>query len=114
MIIKTPYRWMDDTEVYAATEEGWRSLLENLFADFDIVLQGTPGATVRIIQIKEKLGGIRFYFAATGIPDAIEEKLRTLSRRAEDASFDLCEVCGAPGVLENKNGWWRVRCGTHK
>jgi hypothetical protein len=114
MIIKTPYVWMDDDEVYAAADEGWRPLLEKLFSDFDVVLRGSAGAKVRILQIKEKFGGLRFYFRVSGIPDVVEEKLRSLSRRAEDASFALCEVCGAPGKLRNDKGWWHTRCNPHK
>jgi hypothetical protein len=114
MMLKTPYVWVDDDEVYAATDEGWRALLEKLFADFDVVLRGSAGAKISIVQIKEKFGGLRFYYRAGGIPDVIEEKLRSLSRRAQDASFFTCETCGAPGELRDDNGWWHTHCAAHK
>lgn len=46
----------------------------------------------RICEIKEKYGGLRFYFG----PIPIESKVSKIVSKYEDMSFDYCERCGRP------------------
>jgi preprotein translocase subunit SecF len=34
--------------------------------------------------------------------------------QASEDSIRTCEVCGAPGVLEERQAWWSPRCEAHK
>lgn len=59
--------------------------------------------SVKIVQIKEKFGGLRFYY------DGGDEYIRGAVALAEDMSYKTCEECGDPGTVAEKS-WYRVRC----
>lgn len=61
---------------------------------------------VIIGQIKEKFGGLRFYY------DGGDEFIRGAVRMAEYEASRTCEVCGAPGKRRD-GGWIRTLCDTH-
>lgn len=64
-----------------------------------------------IAQIKEKFGGLRFYYT---LPDsARDEQVEALVRSAETLSYIICEECGEPGKLRNLGHWRLTRCDTH-
>ena len=62
--------------------------------------------TFRIIQIKEKFGGLRFYI--NGAPP--NSKIYDIIDKYEDLSFEICEFCGAPGKTEDYQGWLFTWC----
>lgn len=67
--------------------EGWRGLYQPLL---DLCkLRG-----IRVLQVKEKFGGLRFY---TGAYEAGDSDLTMLIDAAEDYSFKVCEDCGKYG-----------------
>jgi hypothetical protein len=59
------------------------------------------------IQVKEKFGGLRFYFG--GGDDFIDGVVAL----AESMSYRTCEKCGAPGT-SNTSGWIQTLCEEHK
>lgn len=59
--------------------------------------------SVKIVQIKEKFGGLRFYY------DGGDEYIRGAVALAEDMSYKTCEECGDPGTVGEK-GYYRIRC----
>lgn len=79
---------------------GWQSLVSPLI---DLCEQHG----VEILQIKEKFGGLRFYVGE--MSDENVASLSTAINVAEDASFRICQDCGAPGVLRG-GGWLRTLC----
>jgi hypothetical protein len=58
---------------------------------------------VEATQVKEKWGGLRFYYAGG------DEFIRGLVSFAESISLKTCETCGAPG-RQTKKGWVRTMC----
>ncbi len=74
-------------------DEGWYDLIDNLCHAVS-----THFPNVRVLQIKEKFGGLRFY---TSSDDSNPTLLRELLAKAENASFDICEICGQPGKTCN-------------
>jgi hypothetical protein len=66
--------------------------------------EGTP---IKVAQVKEKFGGLRFYFE--GGNDA-SPAIRTCIAAAAQESFHISEVCGQPGYLMGYN---RTRCDEH-
>ena len=62
---------------------------------------------VTLDQVKEKFGGLRFYY--TGGDDYISG----LVSMAESMSEVTCEVCGSPGKRTGL-GWISTRCEEHK
>jgi hypothetical protein len=86
--------------------EGWSGIVQPLFDDLMRL-----GGDVR--QIKEKFGGLRFYYSLppTVSSDQREAFARRV-RRAEEASFKICETCGKPGRLVNDRGYLFTACHT--
>lgn len=82
--------------------EGWFALVDRLITD----LKAEGFNVSQIDQIKEKFGGLRFYVGATS------ERCHELIRVAEDASFSVCQECGAHGRPRGKN-WIRTVCDLH-
>ena len=62
---------------------------------------------VTLDQVKEKFGGLRFYYTGG------DEHIRGLVSMAESMSEVTCEICGSPGK-RGGNGWISTRCEEHK
>lgn len=80
---------------------GWRSIVE----DFMDTLIGTD---YKVIQIKEKFGGLRIYINS---PTKAEYVTDAYAKAVELAS-QTCAICGKPGKLYAK-GWMNVYCEEH-
>lgn len=68
--------------------EGWKSIIARLcttIAAFDL-------PELRVVQIKQKLGELRFY--VRGGNEAVDDAINTAAAEAERT----CEACGALGV----------------
>lgn len=62
---------------------------------------------IKVTQVKEKFGTLRFY------TNYYNEKIANFITFAEAISEITCEICGAPGTI-NDGGWLKVRCNEHK
>ena len=62
---------------------------------------------VVVRQIKEKFGGLRFYY------DGGDDEISGMVRMAESWASRACETCGAPGTRGGQ-GWVRTLCPTHR
>jgi len=101
---------------------GWQPLL----LDLDAKLQKHwPDYTID--QVKEKFGTLRFY-AEPGIepPDFPNDEAGTAAHNqwyaenvdvfyalideCEAKTAEVCQMCGKPGKLGNRNYWWATRC----
>jgi hypothetical protein len=95
-----------------ACGEGWWPILEALCGQIQHHIdwknkQSEVVAQVTVNQIKEKFGGLRFYYS--GGDDVIDGMVRMAESWA-DAS---CEECGSPGK-SREGGWIRTLCDTHE
>jgi hypothetical protein len=61
---------------------------------------------VTVAQIKEKFGGLRFYYSGG------DEYISGLVTMAEAWTSHACEECGAPGTSRD-GGWIKTLCNTH-
>ena len=66
---------------------------------------GCPDVTVR--QIKEKFGGLRFYYSGG------DDEVSGMVRMAEAWAEHTCEECGAPGKSRD-SGWIKTLCDHHE
>ena len=66
-----------------------------------------PVEQVIVRQIKEKFGGLRFYY------DGGDEYIAGLVSMAESWADRSCEECGAPGKHRG-GGWIRTLCDEHE
>ena len=62
---------------------------------------------VKVVQIKEKFGTLRFYIGAGG-----DDDIYSYIQMAEVMSSITCENCGAPGTRTSPPGWIRTLCPT--
>jgi len=79
---------------------GWRPLVRDLDAKLRAI---DPDYTID--QVKEKFGGLRFYFSSERYGE-----LEPLVNEAERQSFKLCEDCGEPGSIEDSGAWLKTLC----
>ncbi|NJO18551.1 MAG: hypothetical protein HC877_23320 [Thioploca sp.] len=84
-------------------DEGWSSLLDDLLYKIQEEYNNFTEEEKEIWsiqQIKEKFGGLRFYY--TGGNDNIHNFVK----EAELKSFKICELTGLPGKLVKINSFW--------
>lgn len=93
--------------------DGWLAIIDRLSSacENEIELLTSRGVEKtlwpRVAQIKEKLGGLRFY-----VNGQISDQLRFQILQAEDdegESYRTCERCGAAGKLRD-GSWKRTYC----
>ena len=95
-----------------AVGAGWWPILEALCANIQshIDWRNRESETVPQVvveQIKEKFGGLRFYYQGG------DEQIHGMVRMAEAWADASCEECGAPGKSRN-GGWIRTLCDVHE
>jgi len=94
-------KWLELTQVcpfidaFPECGDGWFDIISKLSRDLKSL-----GFTGRVVQIKEKFGGLRYYVS--------EASLEVYNRidEAEKASYSTCELCGSPGKLTRPDGFW--------
>lgn len=90
--------------------DGWCTLIEDLCDTINTLLLEEPSATVSTVQVKEKFGALRFYCRNKHVSDELAGRITTAIRAAEQASTQICEQCGRPARLVNRDGWLTTRC----
>jgi len=65
-------------------------------------------------QVKEKFGGLRYYYTLSGATADQIAQVRDLVGVAEHASFSICEECGEPGEPFTLGGYVSTRCIEHR
>lgn len=88
------------------TEQGWFQLLDTLCSNIQWYLDknakpGTP--QVEATQVKEKFGGLRFYYI--GGDDYTDGMINL----AESMSYHICQECGNAGK-ERNTSWVVTMC----
>lgn len=82
---------------YFECEQGWYNLIRDLASEL------AKNSNIKVLQVKEKFGSLRFY--VSGATDADEALIKV----AEERSSNICERCGKPGRLRKYN-WWKTLC----
>jgi hypothetical protein len=96
---------------YPSCGEGWRDLLECACDRIESALADGGGAFTAW-QIKEKFGGLRFYWYGDVSPET-RSKIDDAIALAEARSTCTCETCGEPGRLYQIAGWYKTACSAH-
>ena len=63
-------------------------------------------------QVKEKYGGLQFYYRAN-LPEPYSDEVEGAVAMASHMSQHICEICGDKGKI-NKSGRLQVRCFKHR
>jgi hypothetical protein len=98
-----------------AVGAGWWPIIENLCANIQSHTdwwnknRETRPVVEQVVveQIKEKFGGLRFYYRGG------DDYVRGLIQMAEAWASHSCEECGAPGKRRS-GGWIRTLCDHHE
>jgi hypothetical protein len=95
-----------------AVGAGWYPILEKLCANIQNHIdwknrESEVVPQVVVEQIKEKFGGLRFYYQGGN------DEISGMVRMAEVWADASCETCGAPGTRRN-GGWIRTLCDFHE
>ena len=103
-----------------SVDEGWWPILESLCANIqshidwnnrraekypELCYKQVPQVT--IAQIKEKFGGLRFYY------DGGNDIIAGMVSMAEAWASKTCETCGKPGQ-QRSGGWIKTLCDEHE
>lgn len=85
---------------YEAVGAGWEPILHELDHQFVMVTGlGTDNhSKIRVLQIKEKFGGLRVYVDTHQLTGEQQVRVVEAIDRAEKKSFRTCEKCGARAV----------------
>jgi hypothetical protein len=67
--------------------------------------KGIPQVVAK--QIKEKFGGLRFYY------EGGNDKIKGMVDYASALSYHTCEECGAPNATQSTVGWIKTLCKRH-
>ena len=91
--------------------EGWWPILEKLCSNIQSHIdwknkQAEVVPQVTVAQIKEKFGGLRFYY------DGGDDHIKGMVRMAEAWADATCEDCGAPSTKQT-SGWIKNVCDKH-
>lgn len=111
---------LNDPAIPECVGPGWSPIVSGLCKHITFIL-GRYGLDVEdfhIAQVKEKLGGLRFYCSFEKTEDEHKKRLqegawsdiRALIRVAEIHCDQTCEYCGEPGELDETQSWLKVRC----
>lgn len=101
-----------------AVGSGWWPIIESLCRNIQSHIdwkqeqkekynRGEGCEQVIVRQIKEKFGGLRFYY------DGGDEQIYGMVRMAESWASKHCEECGKPGTSRT-GGWIRTLCDEHE
>jgi hypothetical protein len=105
--------WFDALIWGFQCSDGWADLIRSLTAEIAEVVGGPASLPdLRVTQVKEKYGTLRFYILA--VPASHSDAINRAIRMAEERSGRTCETCGAEGCLrETAGGWWYTACDGH-
>ena len=92
--------------------DGWYVIIENLLSVIENhLVNKNRGKTdkedimvVTVDQIKEKFGGLRFYFSGG------DEYVSGAVSMAENISYHICEHCGSTKNVTQTKGWIKSLC----
>lgn len=104
--------YMDKTQTCMCwgfdVDDGWFKLIKQLSNDITEISD-----TIEAVQVKEKFGGLRFYYDGFLTTDTDIDKIRKVVHDAEHKSYSICEKCGKKGKLREDLVWVKTLCDVH-
>ena len=83
---------------------GWYPLIERLSADIAAILDEMPLEAFRVLQVKQKFGGLRF--RVTGSNERILNRIA----QAQVEAAHTCEGCGRTSRIRSIDMWLTTGC----
>lgn len=92
-------RWL---RFNSGKQHSWKNTLAEWI--YKKALKGKPNVSVQIDQVKEKFGGLRFYYSGG------DKEIAGMVRLAESLSYKICETCGSTQHVGQTRGWIYTIC----
>ena len=95
--------------------QGWETLLRELLQAMEDLLPSKHD--FKVVQVKEKFGGLRFYIFSQTLPEDPLKKICKLIDFTEGLSLVTCEACGArgePNTKDSRFSWVKTLCARHR
>jgi len=111
--------WVENCSCGWFPPKGWSEVIWDLCHELTDILNKHNLSDQRLLveQVKEKFGGLRFYWTLTykedEFIDAIYEEIDNAVNRAEKKCWKICMICGAPGTSKTHNHWVSTLCEKH-
>ena len=86
-----------------AVGRGWYAIVDQTTAQLKEL-----DPDFKIIQIKEKFGGLRYYYQPKKTNASTRVQMDAVIARAERAAEETCEDCGAAGRTRSKKTGWLI------
>lgn len=87
---------------YIEVDEGWYGLVTDCDAEL-----AAMDANYQLLQVKEKFGGLRYYFIPSADTTAEQrDAMYGVVAKYEAIAAKTCEATGKPGVLMKSIGGW--------
>jgi hypothetical protein len=91
-------------------DSGWNKIILNCHKELSEI-----DPFYEVLQIKEKFGGLRYYFQPQTLVQTTIDKMYDVVRKYESLSLLTCEKCGEPGNAHLLNDrWMKTYCEKHK
>lgn len=101
-----------DGKPYIECDEGWDELLIALHHQ---IVKLMPD--YHLGQVKEKFGGLRFYwdpsFPGGAVDIELHDAVCDLVDKTEKQASETCEICGVAGKPSSCRGWYKTVCLPH-
>jgi hypothetical protein len=97
---------------------GWYKIVDKLCSELTPILEEaleespeTPEEPLfSVLQVKEKFGGLRFYYMMNTKDDELYRRIQTAVDNAEDTSYSTCQITGNIGVLCKDGSHFMTLC----
>ena len=118
--------------VWSDLPQGWIELADQLFADLNSIIDDDAAKRFEVVQIKEKLAGLRVYWelgkeqttvmdvigtgsvqrvdAGPAKPTALFDRIRARVKQAGEQAAATCQRCGNGGASAGGSGWIVTLC----
>ncbi len=92
--------------------DGWTDII-NAFLTTAEEVTAAGGGTLHLLQIKEKMGGLRIYYRMADMPQRDWIGIDEAYYLAEARAFHVCERCGRRGLLTYNGMLYATLCAEH-
>ena len=89
---------------------GWWLILHDMATWIEFQVEKNGFEMPEMQQIKEKFGGLRYYYQGNQIDDRKAGRLSGYIEAMENKASETCEICGEKAEIKVKNGWYRCQC----
>jgi hypothetical protein len=93
-----------------AVGNGWKDIIIGMCRDIAAI---DKDSIVRVLQVKEKFGGLRFYYGVEGGYEGNKDlwkEVEKIVRAGEAEAYKTCEYCGIQPATQTKSMWIKTLC----